>query len=113
MVSHAIGKRPYYGSLLTVVQKRWKLKGVLHLLTMENEVLLFKFSCAEYFEAVWNSGPYFRNERSFIFKKGMLDFKLIKEHFIEIRLWVKFLNFPLCCSNESVLYKVEKKLASR
>lgn len=40
LFGHAIDKRPFYGSLLAVVKKKWSFKGHLELLTMEGDFFL-------------------------------------------------------------------------
>lgn len=110
LVGHAIGKRPFYGALLAAVQRQWKLKGGLELLSFEGDFFLFKFSCKEDYNTVWNSGHCFLNGRPFIFKKWSKDFRPVKEEFSEIPIWVKFPNFPLCCWNELGISKVASKI---
>lgn len=46
LVGHAIGKRPFYRTLLAAIKKKWNFKGSLDLLTMEGDffpiqILLF------------------------------------------------------------------------
>lgn len=43
LISHAIGKRPFYGSLLLAIKikKRWIFKGNLELLIMKGDFFFF------------------------------------------------------------------------
>lgn len=68
LIGHAISKRPFYEFLLVAIRKCWTFKGSLDLLTIESDFFLFKFTCKEDFDLVWNSGLRFLKGKPFIFK---------------------------------------------
>lgn len=110
IVGHAIEKRPFYGSLLATIKKKWAFKSNLKLLTMEGDFFLFKISCADDYELVWNFGPCFLNDKLFFLKKWLQDFRSVKEKFSEILSWIKFPNLSLCCWNEKGFSKIANKV---
>lgn len=110
MIGYAIGKRRYYGSLLAAIKRKWTFKGALELLTLEKDFFLFKFSCKEDYDKVWDNGPCFLNGKSFLFQKWQCDFRPTKANFSEISLWIKLPNFPLCCWNPAGISKVASRV---
>lgn len=81
LVGYSIGKRPYYASLLTTIKRKWSFKGSMDLLTLEGDFFLFKFSCKEDYDSVWDNGPCFLNGRPFLFQKWKYDFRPSKDKF--------------------------------
>lgn len=110
LVGHVIGKISFYGSLLAAIKKKWIFKCNLDLLPMEGDFFLFKFLCSEDYNMVWNCGPYYLNDKPFILKKWSKDFHPIKKNFVEIPIWVKFPNLPLCCWNDTSFSKIASKV---
>lgn len=77
---------------------------------MEGDFFLLKFSCAEEYDLVWNTGMCFLNGKPFIFKKWSHDFRPVKENFKEISLWIKFPNLHLCCWHKKGFSKIASKV---
>lgn len=57
LVGYAIGKRPFYGSLLVAVKRKWNCKGALEFLILEGDFFLFKFSYKKDFDMVNDHEP--------------------------------------------------------
>lgn len=77
---------------------------------LEGDFFLFKFSWKEDYDMINDHGPCFLNARPFRFQKWSYDFIPSKEDVRKIPLWVKFLNFPLCCWNEVGISKVASRI---
>lgn len=77
---------------------------------MEGDFFLFKFSCAEDFDPLWNNVMYFLNDKLFIFKKWSRYMKPMKENFKEISLSIKFPNLCLCYWHENGFSKITRKV---
>lgn len=67
VMGHAIGWRPFYGSLLVAIKRKCNFKGDLDLLTLDEDFILFKFSYKEYFNLVNDHNPYFLKGRHILF----------------------------------------------
>ncbi|KAI0500646.1 hypothetical protein KFK09_018862 [Dendrobium nobile] len=69
LVGYSLGPRPYYERLLASMEKAWKLKGALSLLSLADDLFLLKFTAVEDYDMVWSGGPWFLLGRPFILQR--------------------------------------------
>ncbi|XP_028553747.1 mucin-5AC-like [Dendrobium catenatum] len=112
LVGYSLGKRPFYESLLNAVKKLWDLKGNIKLISLSDGFFLFKFSCREDFEMVWNKGAWFIFGKPFIFRKWTSHFSPKREDFTSVPIWFKIHDLPLCCWTPVGISKIATKIGA-
>ncbi|KAI0494690.1 hypothetical protein KFK09_024833 [Dendrobium nobile] len=112
LVGYSLGKRPFYESLLNAAKKLWALKGNIKLISLSDGFFLFKFSCREDFEMVWNKGAWFIFGKPFIFRKWTSHFSPKREEFTTVPIWFKIHDLPLCCWTPVGISKIATKIGA-
>ncbi|KAI0507741.1 hypothetical protein KFK09_013869 [Dendrobium nobile] len=112
LVGYSLGNRPYYGALLNAVKRLWELKGNIKLISFSDGFFLFKFSCREDFDMVWNKGAWFIFGKPFIFRKWTSHFSPKREEFTSVPIWFKIHDLPLCCWTPVEISKIATKIGS-
>ncbi|KAL0912717.1 hypothetical protein M5K25_018709 [Dendrobium thyrsiflorum] len=110
LVGYSVGKRPFYEALLAAVKKAWQLKGSLQLLSLSDGFFLFRFSCAEDFEAVWSRGVWFILGKPFILQKWHPKFRPRRENLTSMPIWIKIHDLPLACWNSEGISRIASKV---
>ncbi|KAI0492268.1 hypothetical protein KFK09_026537 [Dendrobium nobile] len=95
LVGYSLGPRPYYERLRLAMEKAWKLKGELSLLSLADDFFLLKFNVVEDYEMVSAGGPWFLLGKPFILQKWDPKFQPKRDESAAIPLWIKILNLPL------------------
>lgn len=86
------------------MKNMWLFKGLIVLLTLEGNFFMFKFSCKDDYDMVWNNGSCFLTGHPFLFSSDLEISGLLR---VTWRLlWIKMFNFPLFCWNEAKISKV-------
>ncbi|KAI0531384.1 hypothetical protein KFK09_000938 [Dendrobium nobile] len=106
LVGYSLGPRPYYERLLASMEKLWKLKGSLSLLSLADDFFLLKFTAVEDYDLVWSGGPWFLLGRPFILQRWNPKFQPRRDESASIPLWIKVLNLPLALWTPAGISKI-------
>ncbi|PKU72247.1 hypothetical protein MA16_Dca006247 [Dendrobium catenatum] len=106
LVGYSLGPRPYYERLLASMERAWKLKGSLSLLSLADDFFLLKFTAVEDYNMVWSGGPWFLLGRPFIVQRWNPRFQPTRDEFASIPLWIKVLNLPLALWTPAGISKI-------
>ncbi|PKU75538.1 hypothetical protein MA16_Dca011314 [Dendrobium catenatum] len=106
LVGYSLGPRPYYERLLASMEKAWKLKGALSLLSLADDFFLLKFTAVEDYDMVWSGGPWFLLGRPFILQRWNPKFQPTRDESASIPLWIKVLNLPLALWTPTGISKI-------
>ncbi|KAI0527705.1 hypothetical protein KFK09_003310 [Dendrobium nobile] len=106
LVSYSIGQRPYYKRLLASMNKLWKLKGSLSLISLYEGFFLLKFNNLEDYNMVWSGGPRFLLGKPFVLQQWSPKFKPKRDESASIPIWIKVLDLPLALWTPSAISKI-------
>ncbi|KAI0501856.1 hypothetical protein KFK09_016801 [Dendrobium nobile] len=106
LVGYSLGPRPYYERLRVAIEKAWKLKGSLSLLSLADDFFLLKFTAIEDYDMVWSGGPWFLLGRPFILQKWNPRFQPKRDETAAIPIWIKILNLPLALWTPAGISKI-------
>ncbi|PKU69167.1 RNA exonuclease 1 [Dendrobium catenatum] len=88
------------------MEKVWKLKGAMSLLSLADDFFLLKFTAVEDYDMVWSGGPWFLLRRPFILQRWNPKFQPTRDETTSIPLWIKVLNLPLTLWTPSGISKI-------
>ncbi|PKU67540.1 RNA exonuclease 1 [Dendrobium catenatum] len=106
LVGYSLGPRPYYERLLASMEKAWKLKGSLSLLSLADDFFLLKFTATEDYDMVWSGGPWFLLGRPFVLQRWNPKFQPKRDESASIPIWIKVPNLPLALWTPSGISKI-------
>ncbi|XP_020687492.1 uncharacterized protein LOC110103220 [Dendrobium catenatum] len=106
LVGYSLGPRPYYERLRLAMERAWKLKGDLSLLSLADDFFLLKFTAVEDYDMVSAGGPWFLLGKPFILQRWDPKFQPKRDEAAAIPLWIKILNLPLALWTPSGISKI-------
>lgn len=108
LVSRFVGVRPPIELIKSWMKECWSTKGLISLVTLPREFLIFKFQFEEDLQNVIELGPWFLEKKGLLIKRWDNNFTLEYENFNLIPTWVSLLGLHPSCWHASVITKIEK-----
>ncbi|XP_020677908.1 uncharacterized protein LOC110096349 [Dendrobium catenatum] len=88
------------------MEKAWKLKGDLSLISLVDDFFLLKFTAVEDYDMVLAGGPWFLLGKPFILQRWDPKFQPKRDESAAIPLWIKIVNLPLALWTPSGISKI-------
>ncbi|XP_020688821.1 uncharacterized protein LOC110104173 [Dendrobium catenatum] len=112
LIGYSIKRRPYYESLLSVIPKVWKLKGMMKVLSLSDGFFMLKFTVNKDYDMALAGGVWFFLGKPFVLQKWVPNFKLAREEFSSILIWFKILDLPLPCWTPDGISRIASKIGT-